>query len=930
MKTKTFFKDFVYPFPHNKATTFIQISKLFVNKALRSFFINHNIYKLKDNQLFGIIFKLRFEDESIRSMSTMIRADRTSFIKLTTLFKHLLSLRMNDYKGYKANQIIFTFHIFSEDYVDKNLNDEKKSEIISNKQKVEIDSLTKINFIKPNKSLFNLPLLFAGSYDFILQLTKLNPEISLYNDDSYKYKVIFNRINNQEVESKIVLQSDNTSILTKFIDKLIDIPKLDEKHNLIERSIKDEIYLIDSVNKELVLYKNINANKTKGYIKTLKLNIELKIEDLRKFITIDFETIKVKNKDHFLNIPVLLGYHDFYNNVSGNTILINERNNEGFDRNLLIQHTLEQFLDPKYNGFKIYAHNLSLFDGIFILKILVELKNRMIIKIEPLFRDRKLISIRVKYGYVRKNYSFKYQIEFRDSLLILLAPLSKLIKFFIDDKDYLKKYKDESKDLINDLISNEAETLINKVYFREKLIKYCINDCKALAKIIFKFSELIFKLFKMNIHLYPTISSLAFAIYRTHFLKSDKMIPRISGKIYKDISKAYTGGHCDVYRLYSSKHVHSYDVISLYPNEMFHNEFPVGKITYFKGNILSNKLNYTIEDLNKMKAFVKCDIFVDRSLNRPVYQTHVMINGQMRTMCATGTFKNQWVLVTELLKYQELTNNKIRIIEGSIKEGYLFKSCKLFTSYVDKLFKLKNSVPKSDPRYRIAKLLLNALYGRFGLKQILHIYNFVNNFEVESFSNGKNIKEVIDLIGTSKSVVITEQTIDDGISLDSSIPIAASVTAYARMYMAPLLLDEGLDILYTDTDSAKSTDKIIELDRYKHLAHNGLGGLKFEETLKESIFISPKVYGGILENDTSLVKIKGFKNKVEFNILKNLLLSKKPITLNQEKWFKNWMKSEILIKMQEYTLALNENKRQIDFKTLNTKPYHFDIYDPEK
>ncbi len=80
MKTKTFFKDFIFPFPQNKATTLNQLSKLYINKALRLFFNNHNIYKLKENQLFGIIFKLRFEDDSIKSMSTMVRADKTSFI----------------------------------------------------------------------------------------------------------------------------------------------------------------------------------------------------------------------------------------------------------------------------------------------------------------------------------------------------------------------------------------------------------------------------------------------------------------------------------------------------------------------------------------------------------------------------------------------------------------------------------------------------------------------------------------------------------------------------------------------------------------------------------------------------------------------------------------------------------------------------------
>jgi hypothetical protein len=140
--------------------------------------------------------------------------------------------------------------------------------------------------------------------------------------------------------------------------------KFNDNQNLIERTIKDESYLIDSINNELVLYKKTNVNKSRGYIKPLKLDTDLNINDLKKFITIDFETIKVIKNNHFINIPVLLGVYNFYNNKHDRVLLTNYRNDKGFDRNLLIQHRLEQLLNPVYNGFRIYAHNLSLFDGI--------------------------------------------------------------------------------------------------------------------------------------------------------------------------------------------------------------------------------------------------------------------------------------------------------------------------------------------------------------------------------------------------------------------------------------------------------------------------------------------------------------------------------------------------------------------------------------
>ncbi len=70
------------------------------------------------------------------------------------------------------------------------------------------------------------------------------------------------------------------------------------------------------MNNEILLYKYNDVNKNKGYIKKLDLTPNLSLNDLNKFITFDFETIKViKSKFSFENIPVLLGYFDHYNNI---------------------------------------------------------------------------------------------------------------------------------------------------------------------------------------------------------------------------------------------------------------------------------------------------------------------------------------------------------------------------------------------------------------------------------------------------------------------------------------------------------------------------------------------------------------------------------------------------------------------------------------
>jgi hypothetical protein len=450
-----------------------------------------------------------------------------------------------------------------------------------------------------------------------------------------------------------------------------------------------------------------------------------------------------------------------------------------------------------------------------------------------------------------------------------------------------------------------------------ELCTYCERDSLALAHIINNFGTMIFDKYKLNIHKYPTLSSLALTIYRTHYLGSDSEIPVISGKIYRDIKKAYHGGHTDVYGLYSNEDVHSYDYSSMYPSQMFYKNMPIGKVTEFNGNPL--KTNETIKSLSDQLSFIKCSVYVDKTLQRPLYQTIVNINGELRSVCATGTFLNQWVFVPELAYYNKLTNGLIKILPDSITEGYSFESQIIFKDYINDLYRIKQTVSKSDPWYLISKILMNSLYGRMGLKQELTEYTFKDKLEIEKFTMNNNItiKDIIEFSDSINSLIVTIKDSDE-VSLKSSVPIAAAITAYARMQLAEILLDHDLDILYIDTDSFKCKQKITELDRYKHLDHDGLGALKYEGTFSESLFLLPKVYGGIyIESGEEFTKVKGFKDQVEFAKLKDLLFKNHEIKLTQNKWMRDMLKSEIKIMKSPYLLKLNENKRLIDFKTFN-------------
>ena len=54
-------------------------------------------------------------------------------------------------------------------------------------------------------------------------------------------------------------------------------------------------------------------------------------------------------------------------------------------------------------------------------------------------------------------------------------------------------------------------------------------------------------LFKVNIHQYPTLTSIAFSLYRSRFM-SKANIPVSSLSFYDHVKSGYVGGHVDVYR----------------------------------------------------------------------------------------------------------------------------------------------------------------------------------------------------------------------------------------------------------------------------------------------------------------------------------------------------------------------------------------------
>jgi hypothetical protein len=190
---------------------------------------------------------------------------------------------------------------------------------------------------------------------------------------------------------------------------------------------------------------------------------------------------------------------------------------------------------------------------------------------------------------------------------------------------------------------------------------------------------------------------------------------------------------------------------------------------------------------------------------------------------------------------------------------------------------------KSNPLNYIAKILLNSLYGRFGMndqfpKIEVISEDFINNFE------NKFLDQIIDKIKLGNKYIIiynSSEVLDDPKTHNISVSIAAAITAYARIHMSQFKNNPDINLFYTDTDSIY-TDS--ELPSYL-INEKVLGKLKLEYICKEAIFLAPKVYCLKLEDNTIIYKAKGLKHEIEltFKDFEKLLIKNSKLEKIQPK-----------------------------------------------
>ncbi len=383
--------------------------------------------------------------------------------------------------------------------------------------------------------------------------------------------------------------------------------------------------------------------------------------------------------------------------------------------------------------------------------------------------------------------------ELRDSVLLMPDKLSRLSASFgvehqKQDYDDYKEHKDKA-----------------------RMREYLEYDCLALYDILKAFeSELGFD------KLWLTSASTAMNVFKSTFGGVDwlKRLGR-NRDIYRE---GYYGGRTEVFTRYGTD-LNYYDVNSLYPAPMHNEQFPLGY-----------PLSTTHRDrdcLGYYRITAECP-----DLEIPL----LPFRQDKKLIFPSGTFSG-WYYSPEIDLAEELG---YRI---TIHEGYEWlHQCNPFKEYVDYYYKIKQD--STGPKRYLAKLMLNALYGKFaqreeGLRLIDTRTITAADLEEHDIYMYPNEEDIAYMSCKRYSDFIKPH-------------ISGFITCYGRCYLYRYMLKAGLEnIYYCDTDS------IITSSELKSGIGTGLGEMKLEARIDEGYFLLPKVYAFRNDKDEVTIRAKG-------------------------------------------------------------------------
>lgn len=300
----------------------------------------------------------------------------------------------------------------------------------------------------------------------------------------------------------------------------------------------------------------------------------------------------------------------------------------------------------------------------------------------------------------------------------------------------------------------------------EEEIKYITNDVRIMVELIKYLQEKGVKGITMSSSAYKNW------LQDKYHLCKNQMKKDTNEEIVEIVRKSYRGGITKVNPKYAGiefNDVISFDVNSLYPSVMYDNPMPVGE----------GKIYPSVEDgIKDSRHLFIIVAFVQYAKVRTGMHAFIGNNSGFsyaRKYSYDDVLENKmiylWKDEFELFKLVYDAQYTILKVVGWKKANYVFKD------YIDRWYEVKKNA-KNDVERSLAKLMLNSLYGKFGMND----------------SRSSKIPLTYD---DDKIVYRIEETNTTYYYKE----VASYITSKARCKLASFMNRCGDHFLYCDTDS---------------------------------------------------------------------------------------------------------------------------------
>lgn len=531
----------------------------------------------------------------------------------------------------------------------------------------------------------------------------------------------------------------------------------------------------------------------------LKKPKDINYGETYKFLTMDIETgVDSEYNSALLGDPVYISWCD-------------EGKGYGVKSNDLTHWLINYFLDIKYSGYILYAHNGFRFD----------FKRVDWIRIANLGFKADIINDNSggikSITLTRDDYTW----IIRDSILLIPRSLADVTKKFAPEHMKIKR------ELSFDVSPFNPDD--------EKDVEYAIQDSIALYYAIRNVDNLLRENFNVSIHSCATAPSLAFKAFRLK-IDEDEKFEGISFNVAHAARQSYHGGQTIAFQTKPFKDVVSLDANSMYSYVMINYPLPTGKVT--------------------RHTSISPDANVDRTLCLAVVNIPDGVFPLLKTSDIKGRVGNfngvvtGWYWLFELEKQKELGG------QYTVLESYEWEE---ETDVASRFVEICRLIRMSDYHGAVgelAKLLANSLYGKFAMR-IPKTRIILSNDEVED-----GIPYFDPLSHEIRSAV---WEVDSGQSFRADMTHWASfITAKARMVLTHAIELVGFDnIIYCDTDSVFFERKYM--NRMRSILGKQYGQFKLEKGTEEKGIhfqaFAPKAYLYQDEYNRLNIKNKGIPTR---------------------------------------------------------------------